>query len=121
MSQSARSKNSKRTTDNSELLSEMSDLSDIPTLSDLAESEIGEKLLYRLIFKTLNSDEDMRTVKELMGATNPLDTQLADIRLSTDDEGPSELKLTDVEVFSDAVIKFNYDTLLYIKILKITF
>ena len=99
----------------------MSDLSDIPTLSDLAESEIGEKLLYRLILKTINSDEDMRTVKELMGATNPLDTQLADIRLSTDDEGPSELKLTDVEVFSDAVIKFNYDTLLYIKILKIIF
>lgn len=45
-------------------------------------------------------DEDIKTVKELMGATIddiPLDKRLADINLTTDDETHSELKLTDVE------------------------
>lgn len=64
-------------------LSEMSDLSDIPTLSDLGESEI---------------DEDMRTVKELVGATNNINGGGGiDIRLSTDDESQSELHLTDID------------------------
>ena len=44
-------------------------------------------ILYRVFEIFFILDEDMRTVKELMGATNPLDTQLAEIRLSTDDEG----------------------------------
>ena len=60
----------------------MSDLSDIPTLSDLGESEI---------------DEDMRTVKELVGATNDIPSTGIDIRLSTDDESQSELHLTDID------------------------
>ena len=76
----------------SDILSDMSDLSDMPTLSDLTESEI---------------DEDIRTVKELIGATIqevPLEQRLKDINFS-DDEPHSELKLTDIEQSQQVIIK----------------
>ena len=81
---SKRAKKQQRDHSMSDMLSDMSDLSDMPTLSDLTESEI---------------DEDIRTVKELIGATIeeiPLEQRLKDIQLS-DDEPHSELKLTDID------------------------
>ena len=58
-------------------------------------------------------DEDIKTVKELMGATIddiPLDKRLADINLTTDDETHSELKLTDVEQ-SIAQVSFHFSSI----------
>lgn len=46
----------------------------------------------------------MKTVKELMGATNSLDTKIADIHLSTDDETQSELRLTDIDQATEQVV-----------------
>lgn len=59
-------------------------------------------------------DEDIKTVKELMGATIddiPLDKRLADINLTTDDETHSELKLTDVEQ-SIAQVSFDFSSII---------
>mgnify|MGYP000284105814 CR=1 FL=1 len=45
----------------------------------------------------------MKTVKELMGATNPMESKLEDIRFSTDEEGHSDLQLTDMELATEKV------------------